>query len=303
MDEMALRALLAVQDLGSIASAADRLGVSRSTIRRRLDELEARVGTALFHRHASGITLTDAGVVLSDHARRSLEDNDAVIDRLRSMAGEPAGTAHIVLPNGLRPQLVVLLTSWMRDNAPGIHIRFRFRQDPFDLLRSGEVDLAICQWPRIPEGPWTASVVFRAPMQLLASRPYLDAHGTPKTIEEVLAHPLLLWSSQVEGAHTLPLADGTHVPVEPLFVLDDVHLIRQLALHGAGIAWVGSGAPDVGFPPDHAVDLLPELVQQEFRTWLVVPSARVRIRKVSVVADLARSVGDFMAAMSAMMSG
>ncbi len=56
-----LRAFVAVAETGSIVAAARSLNFARATLRRRLDELEARAGLPLLYRTAQGVTLTEAG--------------------------------------------------------------------------------------------------------------------------------------------------------------------------------------------------------------------------------------------------
>lgn len=59
-----LRAFLAVVETGSVAAASDQLSVPRSTLRRRLDALEQRVGVALLWMDASGAHPTPAARLL-----------------------------------------------------------------------------------------------------------------------------------------------------------------------------------------------------------------------------------------------
>ena len=63
VDTEHLRHFLPMVDSGSVQGAARQLGVSRSVLRRSLEELEARVGVPLVHRDPSGVRLTAAGTV------------------------------------------------------------------------------------------------------------------------------------------------------------------------------------------------------------------------------------------------
>ena len=69
MDLDSLRALVAVADAGSLLGGAERLGLARSTLRRRLDELEVLAGVPLLHRGAQGAALTAAGELLVSRGR------------------------------------------------------------------------------------------------------------------------------------------------------------------------------------------------------------------------------------------
>src|SRR5947207_9349040 len=64
-----LRFVLAVADAGSLAGAARELRVTLSTAMRRLDQIEAGLGTRLFDRQRQGYVATDAGELLIREAR------------------------------------------------------------------------------------------------------------------------------------------------------------------------------------------------------------------------------------------
>lgn len=63
---------LAVANSLSISRAAERLHVSQPALSRTIALLEERFGTELFHRTAAGVELTQAGIVLYEHASRAM---------------------------------------------------------------------------------------------------------------------------------------------------------------------------------------------------------------------------------------
>ena len=91
----------AVAATGSITAAAERMSVTQSAVSQRVLRLEGRLGTPLFARHKSRITLTDAGnsllqtmnqvaLVLTDGLSRvqRLEDKALVVSCIPSLATE-----------------------------------------------------------------------------------------------------------------------------------------------------------------------------------------------------------------------
>lgn len=56
-----IRAFVSVIEAGGLSRAADRLGVSKSVISRRIGRLEEELGTRLIHRTTRGVAPTDAG--------------------------------------------------------------------------------------------------------------------------------------------------------------------------------------------------------------------------------------------------
>ncbi|WP_275630006.1 LysR family transcriptional regulator [Pseudomonas sp. 273] len=72
LDLVTLQLFVAIHEEGSLTRAAAREAIAMSAASKRLSELEAALGTALFARQARGMSLTPAGETLLHHARRML---------------------------------------------------------------------------------------------------------------------------------------------------------------------------------------------------------------------------------------
>lgn len=87
---IALRYFVEVSNTGSIATASENLHVAVSAISRQITKLEYEVGAPLFERMPRGMVLTDAGVLLLQHARRALLEGYSVLAEIsatRSLGG------------------------------------------------------------------------------------------------------------------------------------------------------------------------------------------------------------------------
>jgi len=103
-----LRHALAIGAAGSISGAARALGVNHTTVLRRLEALEAQLGTRLFDRQRGGYQPTEAGLVLLEQARhmatRADEVERQVLGRDRELTGSLRVTTAFVLMDHLLPQ-------------------------------------------------------------------------------------------------------------------------------------------------------------------------------------------------------
>ena len=90
-----LRYALAIVDAGSLAGAARELRVQHSTVMRRLDALERRIGARLFERQRSGYAPTDAGELLAEQARRMRPAIDEMQRRILGRDTQLSGTVRL----------------------------------------------------------------------------------------------------------------------------------------------------------------------------------------------------------------
>jgi DNA-binding transcriptional LysR family regulator len=101
-----LRAFLAVVDGGSLAAASTALRFPMATLRRRIDELEVRMGVKLLVRSRQGAVPTSAGSVLASKARSILSEVQSLAELVRVADIEPSGDLVLAVQQGLPPQLV-----------------------------------------------------------------------------------------------------------------------------------------------------------------------------------------------------
>lgn len=107
LDWSDLKHALAVAEAGSLAGASRRLGVNHTTVLRRLDALEASLGTRLFDRKRSGYEPTEAGQAVLAHARHMADRVDEierqVLGRDRELTGVLRVTTAFVVMEHLLP--------------------------------------------------------------------------------------------------------------------------------------------------------------------------------------------------------
>ena len=122
LDWSDLRYALAVGHRGTLAAAARQLGVNATTVQRRLDALEARLGARLFDRSKSGYQPTEAGAMVLEQARRMADQADEierrVLGRDRELTGPLRVTTAFVVMEHLLP---APLASFAR-SYPGIEV-------------------------------------------------------------------------------------------------------------------------------------------------------------------------------------
>lgn len=196
MDELDwsdLRYALAIGSAGSLVGAARQLSVNHTTVLRRLDALEKRLGARLFERTRSGYSPTEAGALVLEQARRMADQADEierrVLGRDRELTGPLRVTTAFVVMEHLLPQP---LADFARA-LPGIEVEVvenaflvdltRRRADESPAWAWREADVAVRLTTQVAE-----HLVGR-PLGMTHCRVYAKrgAKGLPQSVEPLAA--------------------------------------------------------------------------------------------------------------------
>ncbi|MEM6462644.1 MAG: LysR family transcriptional regulator [Pseudomonadota bacterium] len=145
MEIRQLEYFVAIAENGSLASAADVIGIAQPSLSVQLKNLESRVGAELFVRSPRGVTLTDAGAVLLDRARDILESVARAKHDVRQAGETPSGKVVFGFPSSVSMVLSVPLAETIRLEYPDIRLRAVDAMSGFikEWLEEKTVDLAI----------------------------------------------------------------------------------------------------------------------------------------------------------------
>jgi LysR family carnitine catabolism transcriptional activator len=140
-----LQCFLAVADTGHFTRAAERLGVSQSSLSGTVAKLEALLGVRLLDRHTRGCRLSEAGAALLPAARRLTQDFGDLLDSARDFAAVGHGRLSIAAPSLQCALLLPPLLKAFAEERPGVRISLHDvgEQQVHDLVRGGVVDLGI----------------------------------------------------------------------------------------------------------------------------------------------------------------
>jgi DNA-binding transcriptional LysR family regulator len=138
-----LAAAVAVADVLNFSLAAQRLHITQPALSRQIRDLEAMLRERLFHRTTHAVSLTPAGAVFVEQARRILgAADDAVIATRRAAAGT-TGSVRIGFIGSLAHTLLPTSMAAMRRACPDIdmHPVEAGPNEQLDRLRDHRLDV------------------------------------------------------------------------------------------------------------------------------------------------------------------
>lgn len=231
-----LQTFVEVADAGGVTSAASRLGISKSMVSRRLVRLEAELGVQLLARTTRGASLTEAGTTFRDYAARVCAEIDVARETILP-AGELRGRLRVSAPLSFGPTHLAPVLADMARRHPKLSIHTSYSDKVVDLVAEG-FDCAI-RLGFLPDSNLVARRVGPIYGSVVASPAYIDAYGSPSTLEELSSHQALM-----QGTEAWHLSDGDKIiAVRPQgrFKADNGIALVSAALAGLGVAYLPDG--------------------------------------------------------------
>lgn len=265
-----LKYFLAVARHGSTIAAGKALGTSQSTVHRRLDELERRLGRPLVMRRSTGYRLTEYGNTLLKYAER-IETSVEDFQRQATDAEHALkGVIRVTCPEPIVFRMTQsALIERFHARHPGLRVEFITSDRYLDLSR-GEVDVAFRSGDtddelvgrKIAESLWA----------VYASHGYVERHGRPERVEDLARHALVGFDDTLathRAAKWLKeVAPGAQMAARNNSVLGLVYAVKS----GVGLGPLPTALGDAEADLVRVLGPVPELT----RSWRLLTHPDIR---------------------------
>ncbi|MFC4159153.1 LysR substrate-binding domain-containing protein [Chitinimonas lacunae] len=226
---------------GGFAAAGRALGLPKSTLSRRIAELEQRLGVRLLQRSTRRLALTEVGERYLRHCQALVEEAEAAEQAVANLRAEPSGRLRIACPGSLaRQELSQRLPAFLA-RYPKLQLEFVLTGRRVDLIEEG-IDVALRVRIAGQEDPHLATRRLRPMQAYLVASPALFAERSMPDRPEELAQLPLLGAVGPDRRMSLALLDPTGKLCEYHFevrlAVDDFHLRKPAALAGLGITFL-----------------------------------------------------------------
>ncbi len=230
-----LQVFARVVEDGSFSSAARFLGTTPSSISRKISQLENELGARLFHRTTRKQSLTEAGEIYLQHARRIVTDLEDARLAVGRFAGTPSGSLHVTAEADFAVAFIAKILPDFLDLHPDVKIRLTLSTRQLDLVDSG-FDLAI-RIGHLEDSSLIARKITESRELMCASPGYLTKHGAPKHPNELEIHDCLSFRTGPEKNYWRFELTGSRldVPISGPINVNNLTFLRDSALAGLGI--------------------------------------------------------------------
>lgn len=281
-----MQTFVTLVEVGSISRTAERMGVAKSAVSRRLSDLEARLGVQLFQRTTRKLHLTDSGQGFYERAVRILCDLDEAEQSVAQAHSEVSGVLRVALPLsfGLL-HMGPAITEFMQLH-PGVRFDLDFNDRQVDLVQEG-IDVAI-RIASLEDSSLIARPFAPVTSVICASPEYLQVHGTPAKPQELQDHACLLYSNwrdpqqwRFQGKDGNPFT----VKVPAILKSNNGDFLCQAAVAGQGIVYSPAFIVYRYIEQKQLVPLLAEYQMRAGNAYAVYPQTRHLSHRVRTFVD------------------
>ena len=275
-----------VVEAGSISGAADRIGVAKSAVSRRLKELEEHLGVELFHRTTRRMNLTETGRAFYQQSVRILQDVLEAELATSQAHGELQGSLKIALPLSFGIMHLGPAISEFLKAHPRIEFDLDFNDREVDLIQEG-FDLAI-RIANLPDSSLVARRLATMEAVMCASPAYLKRMGTPKSPEDLINHQCLVYSllRDFEYWHLIdPHGEPIKTKIRPYLKATTGEYLREAAVDGLGIILIPSFIVYKEIESGKLKPILNEYKRPQIDAYAVYPPTRHLSQRVRAFVD------------------
>ncbi|KSV78126.1 LysR substrate-binding domain-containing protein [Ensifer sp. ENS08] len=275
-----------VVDHKGFAPAARALNVPKSTLSKRVAELEKTLGVRLINRTSRRFTVTEIGEDFYRHASAMLIEAEAAEAIVKGRLAEPSGTVRITASVPTAQMMLAGLLPPLAQAYPKMRVMLHATDRFVDVVQEG-FDIAVRDhFAPLPDSGMVQRRVANDAILLVAAPAYLENRGHPREPSDLSRHDGLLASLTSEG-WTMRNDAGVVVRVRPMprFLADESSVLLEAAVSGLGITALPRKICRAAIEAGSLVRVLADWEAGSVTTTLLMPHRRGQLPSVRAVVD------------------
>lgn len=228
-----LSLFIRVVETGSFTAAAESLNVQKSTISRRIAQLEDTLGIRLIQRTTRKLKLTSEGEELFSRAQPLVDDLEAVQDDISASKTELRGRLRLTMPTEIGVFMMNEVIASFMETFPRIEVDVELSTRTVDLIEEG-VDLTLRLGP-LPNSSLIARHIAGLHRGLFATQDYLNKNGTPQTPEDLARHQCITLLKPFDHLRFINWNNHEPVTMGGRLRTNSLSFVREMILQGHGI--------------------------------------------------------------------
>jgi DNA-binding transcriptional LysR family regulator len=270
----------------SFIGASRELGMPKSTVSRKVSDLEERLGARLLQRTTRKLSLTEVGRAYYQHAERVVAEAEEAELAVTRLQATPRGQLRVTMPLNFGYFAPIVASFLAR--YPDVDVELVGADRVVDLVQEG-FDVAV-RAGNLADSTLVGRTLGELKSIVVASPKFLAKHGTPKTPADLARFDSLAFGAGPDRTSWRLFKDGETLAVElrPRLVVNDFEFLHEGARSGLGIAMLPVFRASDDLRTKRLRHVLPDWCSPSIPLHVVYASTRHLSPKVKAFVDHVR---------------
>jgi DNA-binding transcriptional LysR family regulator len=278
---------VAVVENQGFSAAARTLNLPKSSVSRRIANLEARLGVRLIERSTRSLRLTEVGISFYESCRTILAELDAAERDVAVQRAEPVGLVRMSCPTGLAQFVLAKILPGFLARYPKVRLQVLATNRAIDLV-DDNIDIAIRARVQLADEAVMMRMLYKSELIFVASPAFVSAQQKAVRIDTLPSFPFLSFLEDTRRptwALSGPNAATATVPFDPVLQSSDFTILLRAAAAGLGIALLPAEVVEDDVRAKRLIRILPGWHSEEVSVHLVFATNRGIVPAVRVLID------------------
>ena len=272
---------VAVAEAHGFSAAAKQLGCSTSHVSRQVARLEERLGCVLLARSTRLVSLTESGTAYYQQAKDLVMGLQQANEQVNQQQINLSGTLRVSAAGGFAEHFVAPALMEFVAQYPDLTVDLDLNSRLVNLAEDG-IDFAI-RYGELSDSNLIARKLVSRPMMAVASKAYLQKHGTPKHPIHLKSHQCILsnsdaWKFIVDGNKAV-------VKVKGKWRSNNANVVLNACEKGLGVAYMPKSTFKAALESERVVPILEPFWGQGSSSWIVYQNKRFMPLRVRLAID------------------
>jgi len=274
-----------VVEAQSYTQAAKESGLPKSTISRKVAQMEEQLGVRLLQRNTRSLSLTHVGAKFYEHCANIARELEAAKFTVERTHDGVSGLLRVSLPISFNQDIIASLTSGFLRQYPKVDLDLQFTDGNVNLF-AGDFDIDIRYGP-LETSELIARLLFERQPVLVASPQYLKAFGLPQTPQQLTQHQgILLGGGQSSAIWALGKGEERTLQAFKRRVrVNSSAVVKQMVQDGVGIGVLSSSVCYKELASGELVQVLPDFPMEPFRVYGLYASRKQLASNITCFLD------------------
>lgn len=271
---------LAVVESGSFTLAAERLGIPKANVSRKVSKLEQRLNVVLLERSTRSQRLTEAGASYLGHCKSIHEHIDLAEAEVSEMLNEVKGNLKVGTSISVGQQILQPVLSQFLHQFPKLNVELNLINKRVNIIEEG-FDVLI-RVGKLNDSSLIAKKLGVVTRKIFVNPQYFSNKPIPQNIDELTECDWLMMNiPNSDNKIKLSSIDETHtLSTQPRYLVDDFLMLKQSIKDGLGIAVLPEYMCKAEVERGELINIMSQWSMESIEMYALYPQYRGKIPKV-----------------------